>query len=345
MVSEPATPDFLVDPQDRAGLQQWLIAQGFLQPDEALNHVEKAGQGNMNLALRLRTSRRSLILKQSRAWVEKYPSIAAPAHRAQVEAAFYRAVATQGPLTEAMPQVLGVSASANILLLEDLGASADFSDVYEGGSMSEHDHVALVSWLSELHRLKVPEPDPLLHNEQMRVLNHEHIFDLPLKKQDGLHADQFMPGLEAQAVLLREDESYVARVAELGALYLSARSGQLSHGDFYPGSWLRPAEPSQRAVTVAIIDPEFCFIGPAEFDVGVMWAHAIFAGAEAEAARRALERLYRGPEGFDMNLAGQFAGVELMRRLIGVAQLPLQANLGQRTAWLQVSRQLVLGSP
>ncbi len=337
-------PDFLVDPEDHRGLQRWLVAQGFLQADEALIQVESAGQGNMNLTLRLRTEQRSLILKQSRPWVEKYPSIAAPAHRAQVEAAFYRAVAGEAPLTAAMPQLLGVHAEANILLLQDLGASADFSDMYEGRTIREEEYGALLTWLSQLHGLSVVDPDPLLHNEQMRALNHEHIFDLPLRRQGGLQADQFMPGLEAQAGLLREDAAYVAAVSELGARYLQARSGQLLHGDFYPGSWLRPAEPAGSAVPVAIIDPEFCFIGPAEFDVGVMWAHAIFAGAQPAAARSALERAYQGPKGFDRDLAGQFAGVELMRRLIGVAQLPLRASLEQRTAWLRLSRQLVLGS-
>ena len=42
-------------------------------------------------------------------------------------------------------------------------------------------------------------------------------------------------------------------------------------------------------------------------------------------------------------LALQFAGMEIMRRLIGVAQLPLAADLSRKEALLATSRDLVLG--
>jgi len=42
-------------------------------------------------------------------------------------------------------------------------------------------------------------------------------------------------------------------------------------------------------------------------------------------------------------LARQFAGVEIMRRLIGVAQLPLQASLDRKQELLGHARELVLG--
>lgn len=44
----------------------------------------------------------------------------------------------------------------------------------------------------------------------------------------------------------------------------------------------------------------------------------------------------------DDALARQFAGVEIMRRLIGVAQLPLVADLNQKEELLNLSRDLVL---
>ena len=37
----------------------------------------------------------------------------------------------------------------------------------------------------------------------------------------------------------------------------------LLHGDYYPGSWMRVRE------RLYIIDPEFSFAGPKEFDLGI----------------------------------------------------------------------------
>ncbi|HEY0007966.1 MAG TPA: phosphotransferase [Tepidisphaeraceae bacterium] len=91
----------------------------------------------------------------------------------------------------------------------------------------------------------------------------------------------------------------------------------LLHGDFFPGSWLKTDH------RLYVIDPEFCFFGDAEFDVGVAIAHLALARvdlATAEAFLTAYECE------LDLNLAARFAAVEVMRRLIGVAQLPLPAQ-------------------
>src|SRR3990172_12931089 len=84
---------FFLDPGKSDALQEYARDGGWILPGESLVSVTKAGEGNMNLTLRLKTTERSFILKQARPWVEKYPSIEAPAARARVEAGFYRAVA------------------------------------------------------------------------------------------------------------------------------------------------------------------------------------------------------------------------------------------------------------
>jgi 5-methylthioribose kinase len=105
----------------------------------------------------------------------------------------------------------------------------------------------------------------------------------------------------------------------------------LLHGDFFPGSWLR------NDLAVFVIDPEFCFAGPPEYDLGVLQAHLVLTGQADEWP--AMLNSYGGKP--DWTLAGRFAGAELMRRLIGVAQLPLRSGLDQKRAWLELSRQLV----
>jgi 5-methylthioribose kinase len=127
-------------------------------------------------------------------------------------------------------------------------------------------------------------------------------------------------------------------VTELGADYL-ADGDSLLHGDFFPGSWL--GTPSG----VKIIDPEFCLLGPRAFDVGFMLGHLYLAGQSDEICE-ALLSLYLEESGrTDETVARdakRFAGVEIMRRLIGVAQLPLECGIEKKDELLRLSRELVM---
>lgn len=287
----------------------------------------------MNLTVRVRTGQRSFVLKQARPWVEKYPHIPAPVERATVEAAFYTIVSPFPALASRMPGMLGFDDHAKVLLLEDLGDNPDLMSLYRGGELSEYACGQLVDYLATLHRTDVPaQYVATLRNQAMRALNHEHQYELPLRHDNGLNLDQTTPGLAALAAEWKSDHEYRAQVAELGRRYLSD-GPVLVHGDFFPGSWLL----TERGP--AVIDPEFCFLGPAEYDLGIFLAHLVLAGAHA--LWPLVETHYSGP--VDWGLARRFAGAEIMRRLIGVAQLPVPPGLDQKRAWLELSRRLVCG--
>ena len=64
-----------------------------------------------------------------------------------------------------------------------------------------------------------------------------------------------------------------------------------------------------------VIDPEFCFYGPPEWDVGVMAAHFYLAGQPAKLIQGMTER-YSAAAPLKKQLMRQFAGVEIMRRLV-----------------------------
>lgn len=328
-----AAPDFLLDVAQPGALSAWLRARGWIEEGEAVDYLESAGDGNMNLTLRAGIGGRTLIVKQSRPWVEKYPDFAAPGERVLTEAAFYGAVASDPGLSAAMPKLLFVDEPCRMIALEDLGTAADCSDVYGGGELRARDRAALLGWLGALHRASVP-PSDRLANRAMRELNHQHIFELPM--QPGtFDVDGFHPGLQAQARRLHSDPLYADTVRALGQRYLEDGTSLL-HGDFYPGSWLRTR------AGVRVIDPEFCFLGPAEFDVGVYLAHGVLAGGAPMQVRMTAAAEYDAPPTFSWALARQFAGVEIMRRLIGIAQLPLAADLGRRATMIRWSRAWVL---
>lgn len=304
---------FHLDAQDLPSLQEKLQSLGWLGPGETVESAAKAGEGNMNYTLRVSTAARTFIVKQSRAWVEKYPQIPAPEERAVIEGRFYLLISSDGRLASAMPKLLGVSAPDRMLALEDAGSDArDFSLLYAGTTLSATEFDDLTGWLARLHRTFRGRNADFDRNAEMRALNHEYIFVQPL------------------TVGVNFSAAYRECVRQLGEIYLG-NGPCLLHGDYFPGSWLQTAQ------GVRIIDPEFAFFGPPEFDAGVFLAHMYLAG-QADPDRV----LLRTAEWCDPQLTRRFAGVEIMRRILGVAQLPLRATPDEKRALLDKSKEFIL---
>lgn len=327
--SKPSTA-FVLDAEDLHGLRAYLKSLGWL-PGEALLRAERIGDGNMNITVRVRTDRGSYVLKQAMPWVVKYPDIPAPAERAAVEAEFYRLAAGIPGLAASMAALLGFDPGSRLLLLEDLGDGGDFMEAYRTGRMETWQCAALTDFLARLHVAAEPaRPDPLLRNRAMRELNHEHQYCLPLRPDNGIDLDKITPGLAALASKLKADRKYCRRIAELGDLYL--KDGHfLVHGDFFPGSWLI----TKRGI--AVIDFEFFHFGLREYDLGIFLAH--LALLRSRHLWKVVAERYREPVNWPLAL--RFAGAEIMRRLIGVAQLPLPADFAMKRAWLKLSREWV----
>lgn len=328
---------YFLDATDPSGLERFLQQGGRLEPRERVTGAAKAGEGNMNCVVRVTTNRRTFIVKQARPWLEKYPHVDAPWDRTLAEVGFYRAVAGVPAVAKTMPRLLWLDAPSRLIALEDLGASADFFPLYEGRkTLSQETLGKLLDYLSALHRIQIPEPrHGEFANREMRALNHAHIHWLPLEAGNGFPLETITPGLAREAREMQADGDYVARVRELGERYL-ADGSTLLHGDFFPGSFLDTAQ------GLRVIDPEFAFLGEAEFDVGVLLAHLHLADQPAALADGIWGR-YEAAAGFSRLMARGIAGAEIMRRVIGMAQLPIPPDLARKQELLKLSRRLVLG--
>jgi 5-methylthioribose kinase len=322
---------------DPRGLEAFLRQRGWIGRDETLLACEKPGEGNMNLTIRARTNTRSVIVKQARPWVEKYDHIPAPWERADFESRFYQRVADIPDVASRMPRLLGADLQARALLLEDLGDATSLASLYAGDTLDQTELRALGRYLRSLHDATRGPADQKFGNRAMRELNHQHIFVIPLTQDNGLELEQFEPGLERSARQLQSDSEYRALVEQTGRRYL-ADGHCLIHGDYFPGSWLRtPAG-------IRMIDPEFCFYGDGEFDLGCAVAHFALASRPRGDAV-ALLRAYDEPPGVapvNGPLLASFAATEVMRRLIGVAQLPLRRAAVNRTELLARSRRALI---
>jgi 5-methylthioribose kinase len=333
MLAHPGFP--WLDAGDLDGLRVFLSRRGWLTPTETLVACERAGEGNMNLTVRVRTDRRTVIVKQARPWVEKYDHIAAPWERGESERWFYERVATIPEVAAHMPRLLGSDPASRVLLLEDLEGAHDLSGVYAGARLEaeELDRLALV--LRALHDATAGDPPQPPFNRAMRELNHAHCFVVPLDPRNGLPLDRFEPGLAAASAALASDAALRAVVAEMGERYLGT-GGPLIHGDWFPGSWLRTA------AGIRVIDPEFCFRGEREIDVGCGAAHLVLARQAPHTARRFLDAYGANADRCDPAAVARYAAIEIMRRVIGVAQLPIAPTRGWRTALLARAREAAL---
>jgi len=333
--------------ENLAQITDHIRTLGWIPKHVSLANPRPAGEGNMNRTLRFDcvspgpNSPNSIILKQAVPFVAKYPDIPAPIERGAAERAFYQCAENHPQLASRLPRLIGSDKANHLLAFEDLGEAADLSHAYRDRSAAAalpQLLQPLLEWLSHLHSIT----PPALANHCMRELNHTHIFDLPLQADNGLKLGE----LTDLAAEFASDRPLVAQAAHLGNIYTGKQSHAstpvLLHGDFYPGSWL--GEPEHPA-DVNVIDPEFAFVGPAEFDIGVCLAHLQFAGHSLDAARECFAH-YTPTAGFDASLAEGFAGIELIRRLLGVAQLPLspEPDLAQKERWLTTGRALVLAS-
>ncbi len=329
-------PDtFFLDLSELNLLTQYLKQQNIIDRNDEVIMAESAGEGNMNLTLRVTTHHRSLIVKQSRPWVEKYPTIPAPVHRASIEGLFYKTIAGIAGLSENVPVFMGLDEKSNIIFMEDLGHIESFDGMYQGRVLPEEKLRTLIQWAGTLHQQEfAPEVRHLLKNCEMRQLNHEHIFSLPLRKSNGLDLESFTPGLGKVGDELKNNPAYCKRAEELGKLYLS-EGKSLLHGDYYPGSWM------QKGDKVYVIDPEFCFFGPPEFDLGVVMAHLVLT-SQPQSMYEMVFDFYQNAGSLDKKLVYNFAGVEIMRRLLGVAQLPVANHLGKKEEMLMTSLEWVL---
>jgi len=315
---------------DIADIQELLLEKRWLaSPTEQILAIEKPGEGNMNVVLRVKTNQRSFILKQSRPFVQKYQQIEAPLDRIDVEYRFYKAIQADTP-SQQIPSILAYDSSDYLLMLEDLGHCEDMTNIYAERSITNESITTLISFLSNIHQQAVPQDFPA--NLSLRQLNHQHIFVLPFLEDNGFQLDDIQVGLQELSMIYKKDQALQTIIHSIGQQYL-AEGDTLIHGDFYPGSWMQTTQ------QLFVIDPEFSFIGFAEFDIGVMAAHLILSTSDTSILQGIFNQYHSQ---LDHQLSTQIAGIEIMRRLIGLAQLPLKRSLEEKAILLQAARKMII---
>ena len=125
------TPEpLLLDESRREDVEHYLIERSWLSPSDLPITIATAGAGNMNVTLRLTAaSGRTLIVKQGRPWVAKYPQIPAPIERTRVEAHLRSGERLRDRADDARPPHVDPN---HVLVLED--GTGDLTSIYRGGA-------------------------------------------------------------------------------------------------------------------------------------------------------------------------------------------------------------------
>ncbi len=316
-------------------LTVYLQSQGFIDPEDEVIGMEKPGEGNMNFVARVITRNGSLVIKQANPYVQKYPHIKAPQERLLVESQFYKTIQAGSDLAIFMPSLLGIDTTHHIMALQDLGDSRDFTCLYKKGkSLTSTELSQLVDFINRLHQIPVDKILDYPTNLALRKLNHEHLFRYPFMIDNGFDLNTIQAGLQEISLPYKTDSRLKSRIDNLGEQYLS-QGTTLLHGDYYPGSWLKTKH------TLKVIDPEFSFTGRREFDVGVMLAHLMMSEAPEDQIN-SVTFGYQADRNFNWDLCHQFTGIEIMRRIIGLAQLPLDLSLNEKEHLLQEAYNFIL---
>jgi 5-methylthioribose kinase len=305
---------------DDATLPDYLRERGLVGAREAVR-VEPAGDGNINWVRRVRGDARSVVVKQARPALERFPEYEAPTERIVCEARYYetvRAIDTGA----VCPAVLHFDAASRVLVLEDLGDAMRLDAALASGRDASDAAGRIARFLGAVHAATSEDASLATRfpNDGMRRLHGDHIFDLPFRPNEFPLA----PAVRVRAEAIWRDGRLAAIGRDLCECYL-APTGALVHADVQAGNVLLAARGA------VLLDAEIAHAGDAAFDVGTLFAHcwlpAVARGA-ASAAAPAIEAAWVGYANANPNAdpalrerALRYAAIEMLRRTLGAARV------------------------
>jgi len=324
--------------------------------DEEPVEVREVSDGNLNrvfVAASPSSGGRSLAVKQALPWVRVAgPSWPLNPSRADAEARAYTQVAAFAP--DIIPRIHGYDAENFALTMEDMSDLRVLRmHLNEGGSYGDSsarigEFVAGLAFATSDFGMTSGERKALIAasvNPELCKITEDVVLSEPYIEHEHNH---WHPGLDELAAEFRADARMRIEVASLRYTFMSDAQALL-HGDLHTGSIMVGAR--EGVEVVRVFDPEFSYVGPIGFDLGLYWGNVLAAEARAlalgtvtdharqlaiswEAFVSELRRLWpdRVDTFFDDAFLDRFlrrvwadslgfAGTEIVRRVIGYAHL------------------------
>lgn len=347
-----------------ATLQDYLRRQrteiGVFEPDTEF-HIKEIGDGNLNTVYRVSDITRpehSLVLKHA----PPYIKILGPDYPLSVERLTYesRALDVYNRLVRGtVPVQYSFDADVAVIAMEDLRDARVLRDDLIAGTVDIAipeqigRFMAVVhsqTYLDNLDSGTAQRCKQQFANTTMQSITADYVFTFPYTDHE---TNFWTPGLEPDVQQLKTDKGFLERAAHLKQVFLTAQQG-VTHGDLHTGSVLVQGD------TAKVIDAEFAFYGPIGFDLGLFWANyllsyfshqdalrvqsalkmaivqtwhaytAEFKMIDADLKVKVLQNIFHDAVGF--------AGLEILRRLIGAAHVKDIESIGNISRKLSVER-------
>ena len=306
--------------------------------------VEEIGDGNLNTVYRVsdvRHPERSLVLKHA----PPYIKILGPDYPLSTERLTFesRAFDIYNRLVSGtVPTLYDFDAEAAVIAMEDLRNARVLRDDLIDRTVDTAIAEQIGRFMGVVHsqtcvdnvgNTTAQHYKQQFANTTMQSITADYVFTFPFTEHE---TNFWTPGLEPNIQQLKADTDFLQQVEHLKHIFLTTRQG-VTHGDLHTGSVLI------QDGTAKVIDAEFAFYGPVAFDLGLYWANYLlsyFAHQDTSHVQSALKaaivqtwQTYTAEfERFDAELKAKtlqnifheavgFAGLEILRRLIGAAHV------------------------
>jgi 5-methylthioribose kinase len=330
-----------------ATLQDYLCSRhaeiGIFEPDTEFR-VEEIGDGNLNTVYRVSDTARpesSIVLK----YAPPYIKVLGPDYPLSTERLTYesRALDVYNRLVSGTsPARYNFDAEAAVIAMEDLrnarvlradliAGTVDIAIAEQIGRFMGIVHSQ--TYVDNVDRETAQHYKRQFANTTMQSITADYVFTFPYTEHE---TNFWTPGLASDVQQLKTDTDFLRQAAHLKQIFLTAQQG-VTHGDLHTGSVLLQND------TAKVIDAEFAFYGPVGFDLGLYWANyllsyfshqdtlsvqsalktairqtwrtytAEFKMVDARLKARTLQNIFHDAVGF--------AGLEMLRRLIGAAHV------------------------
>ncbi|MFC8349345.1 S-methyl-5-thioribose kinase [Streptomyces sp. NPDC057280] len=325
--------------------------------DEAADpEVREVSDGNMNRVFLAASpaGTRSLAVKQALPWVRVAgPSWPMNPDRADAEARAYDQVAKVAP--DKIPAIHGYDPENHALVMEDMSDLEVLRTLLNEGapygpdtSARVGEFVAQFSFATSDFGMPSAERKALIAasvSPELCKITEDVVLSEPYIEHEHNHWHEGVADLAAE---FRADARLRTEVADLRHTFMTSAQALL-HGDLHTGSIM--VGDREGVPVVRVFDPEFSFVGPIGYDLGLYWANALVSEERAralgslsdhgdqlrlswEAFEAEFRRLWpsRVDTFFDDAYLDRFlrrvwtesvgyAGTEIIRRIIGFAHL------------------------
>ncbi|ELP71351.1 S-methyl-5-thioribose kinase [Streptomyces turgidiscabies] len=250
--------------------------------------VREVSDGNMNRVFLARSTdgTRSLAVKQALPWVRVAgPSWPMSPERADAEARAYEQVAKVAP--DKIPAILGYDPENYALVMEDMSDLEVLRTLLnEGASYGPHtsarigEFVAQLTFATSDFGMETADRKALLAasvSPELCKITEDVVLAEPYIEHEHNHWHE---GLDDLAAEFRADARLRTEVADLRHTFMTSAQALL-HGDLHTGSVM--VGEREGTPVVRVFDPEFSFVGPIGYDLGLYWANTLVSAERARA--------------------------------------------------------------